>query len=106
MNLLRNTGDMLGKSSLLNLPRVPVRIGATGLSFLFDTAGMVGAETSSLLNQLTFDDEYAEEQRRLRAEKNISGVSDGFVEAGKSLAQAVEGLADFVKKPVEGAQSG
>lgn len=106
MNLLKNTGDMLGKSSLLNLPRVPVRIGMTGLCFLSESIGVVGGEAASLLNWATFDEEYAEQQRQLRAEKQISGFHDGMVEAGKSLSSAVEGVFDIVKKPWEGAQSG
>merc|ERR1719188_2971315 len=66
MNLLKNTGDMLGKSSLLNLPRAPVRIGMTGLCFLSESIGVVGGEAASLLNWATFDEEYAEQQRQLR----------------------------------------
>ncbi|CAE8598705.1 unnamed protein product, partial [Polarella glacialis] len=58
---------------------------------------------SSLLNALTFDDEYVARQRQLRNGKSIQNIGDGFAEAGKSLAQGVEGLFDVVSKPMQGA---
>jgi len=104
MNLLNNAGAMLGKSSVLNLPRVPLKLGMTGFSYMSDSLGLAFGEAASLLNQLTFDDDYVTQQRRLRGEKKIGGLQDGVVEAGKSLAQGVEGLLDVVVKPIEGAQ--
>merc|ERR1719183_2204615 len=71
-----------------------------------DSMGMLAGEGASLLNNLTFDDEYVAKQRKIRANKNITGVADGIVEAGKSLATGVEGMFDVFTKPVQGAQTG
>lgn len=105
-NLLGNAGAMLGKSSVLNLPRVPLKLGMTSISYMSDSVGLAFGEAASLLQQLTFDEEYVARQRKLRREKKIGGLHDGVVEAGKSLTQGVEGLLDVFTKPVEGAQKG
>jgi hypothetical protein len=104
LNLLRNTSAVLGKSSVLNLPRVPLRLGSTAVSYLSDTIGLAAGEAASLLSRLTFDEEYVMLQRQKDREKQIRGLGDGVLEASKSLAQGVEGLLDVVVKPVQGAQ--
>jgi len=104
--LLRAAASVLGKSSVLNLPRAPIKIGGTALSYMSDSVGLFAGEVSSVLNQMTFDDEYVARQQQLREDKKINNVSEGFVEAGKSIAQGVDGLLDVIKKPIEGAKSG
>eukprot|EP00928_Gymnodinium_smaydae_P033092 TRINITY_DN23802_c0_g1_i1.p1 TRINITY_DN23802_c0_g1~~TRINITY_DN23802_c0_g1_i1.p1 ORF type:complete len:2579 (+),score=671.41 TRINITY_DN23802_c0_g1_i1:541-7737(+) len=104
LNLINNAASMLGKSSLLNLPRVPLQFGGTILSYVTDSVGLAAGEAASLMAQLTFDDEYIAKQRAIREAKRINGFSDGVVEAGKSLAQGLEGIADIWRKPVEGAR--
>eukprot|EP00927_Polykrikos_kofoidii_P012211 TRINITY_DN1524_c1_g2_i1.p1 TRINITY_DN1524_c1_g2~~TRINITY_DN1524_c1_g2_i1.p1 ORF type:complete len:2559 (+),score=521.14 TRINITY_DN1524_c1_g2_i1:670-7677(+) len=106
INLIANAAWFLGKSSLLNLPRVPVTFGGSVVSYLTESAGVVVGEANSLMAQLTFDDEYIERQRQIRETKRISGVYDGMVEAGRSLAQGIEGIFDIWRKPVEGLQQG
>ncbi|CAK0910584.1 unnamed protein product [Prorocentrum cordatum] len=103
-NLLSAAGMCLGKSSLLNLPRVPLKIWGTAVSYLSDSVGLAASEASSLLDHCTLDQGYVARQRRLRGEKQIHSIGSGVAEAGKSLAQGVEGLFDVVRKPVEGAQ--
>jgi len=103
VSLLRNAGSALGKSSVLNLPRAPLRLGGTAVSYLTDSVGLAAGEAASLLSQLTFDEEYVAQQRRISGDKRIRGIGDGVVEAGKSLAQGAEGLLDVVRKPAEGA---
>eukprot|EP00929_Paragymnodinium_shiwhaense_P000204 TRINITY_DN10044_c0_g1_i2.p1 TRINITY_DN10044_c0_g1~~TRINITY_DN10044_c0_g1_i2.p1 ORF type:complete len:2722 (-),score=650.48 TRINITY_DN10044_c0_g1_i2:259-8424(-) len=104
--LLKNMGVVLGKSSVLNVPRVPLHLGGVAVSYMTDSISIVAEEAASLFSHLTFDAEYVAQQRRLRSVKQIHSVSDGVVEAGKSLAQGVEGLMDVVLKPSEGAQKG
>lgn len=105
-SLIKNAAAMLGKSSLLNLPRVPIQLGGTFVSYLSDSLGLAAGEAASLMNQLTFDDEYIQRQRHIREAKRIGGFGDGVVEAGKSLAQGFEGFADIWRKPLEGARTG
>ncbi|CAJ1369281.1 unnamed protein product [Effrenium voratum] len=104
-NLLSHAAGLLGKSSVLNLPRVPWRIGMTGISYLSDSVGLLGGEAASLLNALTFDDEYVARQRQIRNAKQIeTNIHDGVVEAGKSLVDGLEGLTDVFTQPIEGAK--
>jgi len=105
-NLLRIAGVALGKSSLLNLPRGTLRIGGTTVSYLTDTMGLVAGEAASLMDHLTFDDEYVARQREIRSQKQINGFAEGMHEAGRSLGQGIEGVLDVVKKPAEGWKAG
>lgn len=106
LQIFTNIGVALGKSSLLNLPRAPLRIGGTTVSFLSDTMGLVAGEAASLMNHLTFDREYVARQRLIRSQKQITGLQDGLQEAGRSLGQGLEGVLDVVKKPAQGWQEG
>lgn len=104
INLINNAGALLGRSSVLNLPRAPLRFFSTGLSYVSDSFGLAAGEAATLMAHMTFDDDYIAQQRGIRESKRISGLSDGMVEAGKSLAQSIEGFADIWLKPIEGAQ--
>eukprot|EP00929_Paragymnodinium_shiwhaense_P071376 TRINITY_DN36299_c0_g1_i1.p1 TRINITY_DN36299_c0_g1~~TRINITY_DN36299_c0_g1_i1.p1 ORF type:complete len:2567 (+),score=549.68 TRINITY_DN36299_c0_g1_i1:191-7891(+) len=104
LNLLHAGAQMFGKSSVLNLPRGTLKLGGAAVSFATDSFGMFAGEAASLLGQLTFDDEYIARQRQIREQKRISGFGDGMIEAGKSIAQGIEGIADIWRKPAEGAK--
>eukprot|EP00930_Biecheleria_cincta_P034350 TRINITY_DN23752_c0_g1_i1.p1 TRINITY_DN23752_c0_g1~~TRINITY_DN23752_c0_g1_i1.p1 ORF type:complete len:2456 (+),score=487.41 TRINITY_DN23752_c0_g1_i1:313-7368(+) len=104
MNIVSQSAGLLGKSSVLNLPRVPLRIGMTGISYISDTFGLAAGEAASLLNTLTFDDDYVARQRQIRQAKSIQGMGDGFAEAGKALADGVESMLDVIKEPLAGAE--
>eukprot|EP00441_Pelagodinium_beii_P008118 CAMPEP_0197700976 /NCGR_PEP_ID=MMETSP1338-20131121/122650_1 /TAXON_ID=43686 ORGANISM="Pelagodinium beii, Strain RCC1491" /NCGR_SAMPLE_ID=MMETSP1338 /ASSEMBLY_ACC=CAM_ASM_000754 /LENGTH=110 /DNA_ID=CAMNT_0043284639 /DNA_START=263 /DNA_END=591 /DNA_ORIENTATION=- len=104
MNLVSHAAGLLGKSSVLNLPRVPLRIGMAGVSYISDSVGLAAGEAASLLNALTFDDDYVARQRQIRNSKSIQTLGDGLTEAGKSLADGVESIFDVIKQPVAGAQ--
>eukprot|EP00747_Dinoflagellata_sp_TGD_P002865 gnl/TRDRNA2_/TRDRNA2_105917_c1_seq1.p1 gnl/TRDRNA2_/TRDRNA2_105917_c1~~gnl/TRDRNA2_/TRDRNA2_105917_c1_seq1.p1 ORF type:complete len:587 (-),score=121.74 gnl/TRDRNA2_/TRDRNA2_105917_c1_seq1:44-1741(-) len=64
----------------------------------------MAGEAASLMGHFTFDEDYINNQRKIRENKRILNVQDGLVEAGKSLGQGLEGILDVFKKPVEGAQ--
>jgi len=66
----------------------------------------MAGEAGSVLTNLTFDKEYVEKQKQIRANKKIGGVGQGMVEAGKSLASGAEGLLDVFTKPIQGAKKG
>ena len=104
LNLLHNAGAVLGKSSVLNLPRMPVKLGGTAISYLTDSIGLLTGEAASLLTTLTLDDDYVAQQRQIRSGKQIQSLKQGVAEASMSLLQGVEGIFDVVRKPVEGAQ--
>eukprot|EP00929_Paragymnodinium_shiwhaense_P102046 TRINITY_DN65251_c0_g1_i1.p1 TRINITY_DN65251_c0_g1~~TRINITY_DN65251_c0_g1_i1.p1 ORF type:complete len:2243 (-),score=501.39 TRINITY_DN65251_c0_g1_i1:51-6779(-) len=106
MQLITATANVLGSSSVLNLPKVPLKLGGAGVSFIGDTIGLATESGTQLLDQLSFDKQYQEQQRKIRANKKIDNTGDGLAEAGKSLAKGLEGVFDVVRKPVEGAQSG
>lgn len=105
-NVLKNLASVLGKSSLLNVPRAPVKLGGAALSHLSESVGLAIGEGASVLNTLTMDEEYQRKQQAIRDHKKIGDFGDGVVEAGKSLAQGVVGLGDVFRKPVEGAKEG
>jgi len=106
VNLLKDAAGILGRSSVLNVPRIPIKMGGGTVGYIAEGFGLFAAEGAQLLNRLTFDDEYVERQHRIRNEKRILGIQDGFVEAGRSLVQGVEGFFDVVTKPKEGYQAG
>eukprot|EP00811_Abedinium_folium_P002170 NODE_1198_length_2565_cov_3.534865.p1 GENE.NODE_1198_length_2565_cov_3.534865~~NODE_1198_length_2565_cov_3.534865.p1 ORF type:complete len:829 (+),score=199.93 NODE_1198_length_2565_cov_3.534865:55-2487(+) len=105
-NLMRAAASVLGKSSLMNVPRVPLKLGGAGMSYITETLGMAAGEASGLVAFLSFDQEFIDRQAEIRRNKNVKGVSDGFFEAGKSITQGVGGIFDIVRKPVQGAQEG
>lgn len=104
VNLLTHAAGLLGKSSVLNLPRVPWRIGMTAFSYVSDSVGLLSGEASSLINAIAFDDDYVARQRQIRNAKQIENIHDGVVEAGKSLVDGLEGLTDVFTQPIEGAK--
>jgi len=105
-DLLKQAHVVLGRSSLLNLPRVPFKIGGVGVSILGETLTVGVDEATGLLDLLTFDNEYQKRQQEIRSQKKISNVVDGFLEAGSSLGNGLMGLTDVFTKPMEGAMSG
>ncbi|CAK9022321.1 unnamed protein product [Durusdinium trenchii] len=104
VNLLSHAAGLLGKSSVLNLPRVPWRITMTTVSYFSDSVGLISGEASSLLNAMAFDEDYVARQRQIRNAKQIENIHDGLVEAGKSFVDGLEGLTDVFTQPFEGAK--
>eukprot|EP00439_Symbiodinium_sp_Y106_P020942 s312_g2.t1 len=100
-SILAHLGSLLGKSSLLNLPKAPLKLGGAVVAVMGDKLTDVTTGAASLLRNFTMDDEYIAKNRE---KKTITGASQGFAAAGKTLMDGVEGMFDVVKKPVEGAQ--
>jgi len=105
-DLIGVTANLLGKSSLLNMPLAPFQLSGTAVSVLTDGIGQAIGHGSAALNNLTFDEQYTARTKRRQKSKQIDGVGVGVFEAGRSLARGVGGLTDIVRKPVEGAQEG
>ncbi|CAE7567110.1 Vps13a, partial [Symbiodinium sp. CCMP2456] len=100
-SILAHLGSLLGKSSLLNLPKAPLKLGGAVVAVMGDKLTDVTTGAASLLRNFTMDDEYIAKNRE---KKTITGAQQGFAAAGKTLMDGVEGMFDVVKKPVEGAQ--
>ncbi|CAK9000801.1 Vacuolar protein sorting-associated protein 13A [Durusdinium trenchii] len=75
VNLLSHAAGLLGKSSVLNLPRVPWRITMTTVSYFSDSVGLISGEASSLLNAMAFDEDYVARQRQIRNAKQIEKLA-------------------------------
>eukprot|EP00928_Gymnodinium_smaydae_P019148 TRINITY_DN17317_c0_g4_i2.p1 TRINITY_DN17317_c0_g4~~TRINITY_DN17317_c0_g4_i2.p1 ORF type:complete len:822 (+),score=158.27 TRINITY_DN17317_c0_g4_i2:369-2468(+) len=102
-DILGDIAGLLGKSSLLNLPRAPFQIGGTAVSIVTDGIGGVIGYGAAKLDMLG-GSQYASEQRHRRTDKHIESARDGLREAGKSLLRGVKGLGDIVRKPAQGAR--
>ncbi|CAE6962876.1 Vps13a [Symbiodinium natans] len=100
-SILAHLGSLLGKSSLLNLPKAPLKLGGAVVAVMGDKLTDVTTGAASLLRNFTMDDEYIAKNRD---RKNITGANQGFAAAGKTLMDGVEGMFDVVTKPVEGAK--
>merc|ERR1712008_74034 len=97
LELVTGLGTALGRSSLLNLPRVPMKIGGDAFAWVADGVGTLAGNAASLLNQVTFDDEYVSQQKKKKAEKEIKGITSGVAEAAKDFGDGLEGVKDFWK---------
>jgi len=105
-NLLSHAASILGRSSMLKVPRAPLKLGGTAFAYMSDSMGLLAGEAGSLLNNLTFDEEYVNRQRAIRENKKISNIGEGVAEAAQSIATGIEGMLDIVNKPAEGLRTG
>jgi hypothetical protein len=105
-SFLQSLFSLLGHSSLLNVPKVPLKIGQNTVGYALTTAATTVDEVGGLVERLTFDDEYVKEQQRLRKTKRLTGVGDGLVEGSKRIGEGVLGLFDVIVKPIEGVNEG
>jgi len=102
---LRNMAALLGSSSLLAIPRAPIHlisnVGAFGLEKATRAVGGIG----DFISNWTSDSQYRDAQAKIRKNKNIQGISDGFIEGATRLSEGAEGMLDIFRKPVEGAKA-
>jgi len=103
--VLRNVAGLLGKSSLVNLPAAPIKIGGAAVALVTDGIGGIAGEAAARLGGLAFDDEYSARCRESREQKQIQHAGDAVFEAGRSLARGADGILDIVRKPVAGAKN-
>eukprot|EP00397_Hematodinium_sp_SG-2012_P000211 GEMP01000211.1.p1 GENE.GEMP01000211.1~~GEMP01000211.1.p1 ORF type:complete len:2350 (+),score=577.42 GEMP01000211.1:933-7052(+) len=105
-SILKSLASLLGCSSLLNVPRVPIQLGQNVGSYSVGTLGTIVGEASSLLDHLTFDSEYIAEQKRLRKQKKIDGIGAGLSEGLKSIGEAGTAVFSVFTEPVKAARKG
>lgn len=103
-NALSHAARVLGKSSLLRVPRVVLRSSGTAIAVVSAGVSVATEEIGSWLTWLTFDRKYIARQQRVRREKQIDNLGAGMLEAGRSLAEGFEGVFDLVRLPIRGAK--
>lgn len=102
-SVLAHIASLLGKSSVLNLPKAPLKLGGATVALFSDSLTEITNFSMSKLRHLTMDEEFIE--RKNRAPKSqIQGAQQGFNAAGKTLMEGVGGMFDVVTKPIEGAK--
>ncbi|KAJ1607550.1 hypothetical protein OIY81_2910 [Cryptosporidium canis] len=125
--LLWRIGTVLGHSSFVNIPLVPLQLGRNTLNMAFSTISMVNSNITGLLSNLTLDAEYINSRQREllynsssitssgsfgSGAKSLQGPSSqqasslrqGFVQAGHNITQGILSLGSVITKPIEGAQ--
>ncbi|KAF8817849.1 hypothetical protein IE077_003568, partial [Cardiosporidium cionae] len=103
-NALTSVFKVLGHSSLLNIPRLPVHLGRQTIGA---TAGLLENMTSSfggVMSSLTFDANYIKTRQKERVRNNLS-MKDEFLCASKNLGEGVLALTSFVTQPIAGAKN-
>lgn len=104
-DVLRSLGSILGNSSVLNIPRAPLKL-AGAIARGGEGAYKLGDSFGAGFQKLTFDDDYCKKQQKLRAKRQIANIGDGFTEAISDLGDGMDGMLDIVRKPVQGAREG
>ncbi|GFE52827.1 vacuolar sorting-associated protein 13C, putative [Babesia ovis] len=99
-------GSLLGYSSLLNIPKIPINVGRNTIEFAADAVDSVSSGIGSLLSKFTFDNEYINKRQRDRMTLPSGNMRDGILSAGKSIGEGFMSLTNIVTKPIEGAQKG
>lgn len=99
-------GSLLGYSSLLNIPKIPINVGRNTIEFAAEAVDSVSSGIGSLLSKFTFDNEYINKRQRDRMNKPCGNMRDSIMSAGKSIGEGFMSLTNIVTKPIEGAQKG
>ncbi|ORM42206.1 putative vacuolar protein sorting-associated protein 13F [Babesia sp. Xinjiang] len=99
-------GSLLGYSSLLNIPKIPINVGRNTIEFAADAVDSVSSGIGSLLSKFTFDNEYINKRQRDRMAVPSGNMRDGILSASRSIGEGFISLTNIVTKPIEGAQKG
>ncbi|CAK0808004.1 unnamed protein product, partial [Prorocentrum cordatum] len=101
-DVLESLGPLLGRSSLLNVPRGTLKMGGK----IVQGVACVSDRAAQLADWATLDDEYVERQARARRRRQIGSVQQGVAEAVGDLGEGLGGMLDVVRRPVRGAREG
>eukprot|EP00929_Paragymnodinium_shiwhaense_P012157 TRINITY_DN11886_c0_g2_i1.p1 TRINITY_DN11886_c0_g2~~TRINITY_DN11886_c0_g2_i1.p1 ORF type:complete len:2526 (-),score=630.12 TRINITY_DN11886_c0_g2_i1:184-7761(-) len=104
VDIVQSLSSVLGNSSLLNIPRAPLRLFSMASSTVVAGAASLASETSVMVTNVAEDDEYAERFKKQQARKKIGGISEGLTEAISDIGEGFSGIFDIVRKPLEGAR--
>ncbi|CAK0876307.1 unnamed protein product, partial [Prorocentrum cordatum] len=105
-DMLESLISLLGRSSLLNVPRGTLKLGGKiGSSVVQGVTGVTGRATQ-LMDRVSLDDAYVERQRQARQRNQIGSLQHGVTEAIGELGEGLGGVLDVVRRPVQGAREG
>lgn len=107
-DVLRSLGSVLGYSSVLNVPRAPLKMmGVAAGSGAASAVARAGDSFASGVAHLTFDEEYIQRHQKVQQKKkHIGSLMQGFTEAISDIGEGLDGVADIIRKPVAGAREG
>ena len=105
-DIMKSMASILGKSSLMNVPRAPIAAVGIISSAGFKSVAVAMDAVGGAFNELVLDEAYKQKQRELRDRKEINSLKQGVKEAGKRTVEIVEGLFDIFRQPFRGAREG
>lgn len=102
--IFNSLATLVGYSSLLNIPRVPVELLRSTFGVGLTAADNVSTGISSFMTNLTFDKDYINRRQRERqlARRSSHNLSSGLQAAVKNLGEGFMSLSNVVTKPIEG----
>ncbi|VWU52502.1 conserved protein, unknown function, partial [Hepatocystis sp. ex Piliocolobus tephrosceles] len=103
-SILACLGLIVGYSSLINIPRIPIELGKNTIGLAVYAVDNVSVGIGSFLSNLTFDSEYINRRQKERNFKTNTNMKEGLISAVKNIGEGVLSLSNIVTKPIEGAQ--
>ncbi|CRH01628.1 conserved Plasmodium protein, unknown function [Plasmodium relictum] len=103
-SILACLGFIVGYSSLINIPKIPLEIGRNTIGLAVYAVDNVSVGIGSFLSNLTFDSEYINRRQKERNFKSNTNMKEGLLNAVKNIGEGVLSLSNIVTKPIEGAQ--
>ncbi|SOV18191.1 conserved Plasmodium protein, unknown function [Plasmodium sp. gorilla clade G2] len=103
-SILACLGFIVGYSSLINIPKIPLEIGRNTIGLAVYAVDNVSVGIGSFLSNLTFDSEYINRRQKERTFKTNTNMKEGLISAVKNIGEGVLSLSNIVTKPIEGAQ--
>ncbi|SBS96095.1 conserved Plasmodium protein, unknown function [Plasmodium ovale curtisi] len=103
-SILACLGFIVGYSSLINIPKIPLEIGRNTIGLAVYAVDNVSVGIGSFLSNLTFDSEYINRRQKERNFKTNTNMKEGLLSAVKNIGEGVLSLSNIVTKPIEGAQ--
>ncbi|CAA9989872.1 conserved Plasmodium protein, unknown function [Plasmodium knowlesi strain H] len=103
-SILACLGFIVGYSSLINIPKIPLEIGRNTIGLAVYAVDNVSVGIGSFLSNLTFDAEYINRRQKERNFKTNTNMKEGLLSAVKNIGEGVLSLSNIVTKPIEGAQ--
>ncbi|CRG95170.1 conserved Plasmodium protein, unknown function [Plasmodium gallinaceum] len=103
-SILACLGFIVGYSSLINIPKIPLEIGRNTIGLAVYAVDNISVGIGSFLSNLTFDSEYINRRQKERNFKSNTNMKEGLLNAVKNIGEGVLSLSNIVTKPIEGAQ--
>jgi len=104
-NLLMSLTSLLGRSTLLELPGLPVKWGRRGMERGMRTINFLLKRTADVFEVCTLDQQYIRRKRRTMEQQaeEVTSLRSGISSAALHLAQGIWHFGDIVREPISGA---